>query len=791
MRTTTFLPSLRHGATALAFIVVALVGATERAGGQTVDLGQALPVDSSVTIGTLPNGLRYYIRKNAKPEKRAELRLVVNAGSILEDPDQLGLAHFIEHMAFNGTTHFKKNELVSYLQSIGVRFGADLNANTNFDETTYILPIPTDTARIVDNAFQILEDWAHGQLFDSTEVANEKGVVVEEWRGGQGASERMFKQWLPIVFKGSLYATRVPIGTKESIESATPVRLRRFYNDWYRPDLMAVIAVGDFDKTRIEALIKQHFSGLARVPAERPRSLATVPDNVAPIVAITTDKEATNTSVDLIFKLPQEKTKTVGDYRRSLMEQLYLSMINSRFDETTSKPNAPFLGAGASKGEFFARNREAFFLSADVADGEVEKGLQALLVEARRVDQFGFLQSELDRVRTDMLRGYERAYAERDKTPSGSFVDEYVSNFLQDEPVPGLPYEYDLTKKLLPTITLAEVNKLASKWITDSNRVILVQAPDKPGIRNPTNASLLAVFAQAAKVPVTAYTETLATGALLDPLPVAGRVVSESKNAAVNLTEWMLSNGARVLIKPTDFKDDEVLFTAYSLGGTSVASDADFMSASQATAVVGMSGIGKFNRIDLGKKLTGKAASVTPGMSDTQEAMSGGGSPKDLETLLQLAHLYHTRTRGWTTAALLEASSSSRNGPRIHANRGADPGEVFDDSVSAIMSQQHFRARPLSAATFAEINPEKALAFYKDRFSDASDFTFLFVGNVQLETLRPLVERYLASLPATGRKETFKDTGMRPPTGVVERVVHKGTEPKAQTEFYFTGPFDY
>src|SRR4051812_26751004 len=458
-------------------------------------LSAPLPVDPKVKIGTLPNGIRYYIRKNAKPEKRAELRLVVNAGSVLENDNQLGLAHFVEHTAFNGTTHFAKNDLVKYLQSIGVRFGADLNAYTGFDETVYILPIPTDTARIVDQAFTILEDWAHGQVFDSTEVVNERGVVREEWRLGKGAGDRMLHQWLPTALKGSIYADRLPIGNEPSIMSATPARLRSFYNNWYRPDLQAVIAVGDFDVASIEAQIRKHFAGIPKPAATAPkRTLAQVPSNKDPLIAVATDKEATGSDIEVIFKLPVEKTKTVGDYRRDLMERLYLGMLNSRLEEISQKPDAPFLGAGASKGSFIGRSTEAFTLGASVKEGGIDRGLEALLVEAKRVDQFGFLQSELDREKQSLVRGYERAYAERDKTQSAALVGELVNNYLVGEAIPGIEYEYKLVQQLVPTITLADVNKLASRWITDENRVIIAQSPQKDSVKIPTRAELLAVF---------------------------------------------------------------------------------------------------------------------------------------------------------------------------------------------------------------------------------------------------------------------------------------------------------
>src|SRR5262245_16448755 len=574
--------------------VFALLAAAPLVGQAPIPLTQTLPVDPKVTIGTLPNGIRYYIRQNPKPEKRAELRLVVNAGSVLEDDDQLGLAHFLEHTAFNGTTHFKKNDLVSYLESIGVKFGADLNAYTGFDETVYILPVPTDTQRIVNQAFQILEDWAHGQVFDSTEVTNERGVVQEEWRGRKGAQDRMLQKWLPIALKGSRYANRLPIGTQQSIMSATPVRLRRFYDDWYRPDLMAVVAVGDFDKAQIEQLIKQHFSAIPKKQNAPPRTLAEVPNNVLPLVAIATDKEATSTNFNMTFKLPHEDTKTVADYRRDLVARLYLGMLNSRFAEMSQKPDAPFLGAGASVGGFFARGKTAFTLGANVKDGGIERGLEAVLLEARRADQFGFLQSELDRAKTGMQRGYERAFTERDKTQSNALVEEYVSNYLYGEAVPGIEYEYQLVQQLLPGITLNDVNTLGSKWITDENRIILVQAPEKEGVKVPTEGELIAVFGKANQTALTAWTEKVADEPLVANLPAAGKVVSEKTNAAVGVTEWKLSNGARVLVKPNDFKADEILFNAYSPGGNSLVTDPDYMSAVLSANIMTLSGLGQF-----------------------------------------------------------------------------------------------------------------------------------------------------------------------------------------------------
>ena len=753
-----------------------------------IPLATRLPADPKVRIGTLPNGIHYYIRQNLKPEKRAELRLVVNAGSVLESPDQLGMAHMLEHTAFNGTTHFAKNDLIKYLESIGVRFGADLNAYTGFDETVYILPIPTDTARLVNQAFTILEDWAHGQTLDPTEVANERGVVREEWRGGRGAGERMLQQWLPVAFKGSRYAERLPIGTEASIMAATPAKLHRFYTDWYRPDLMAVIAVGDFDPNAIEKQIRTHFAGIPPKKATAPkRPIYDVPGNKEPLVAIASDKEATNSNVNLIYKMPAEKTLTVGDYKRDLIERLYLQMLNERFTEITQKPDAPFLGAGASKDAFFARNTEAFTLDANVKDGGIEQGAEALLKEARRVDQFGFLQSELDRARQNLLRAYERSFAERDKTQSGSFVEEYIGNYLHGEAIPGIDYEYKITQQLAPTITLADVNKLAQSWITDENRVIIAQSPVKPGLTLPTKGGILAAFDRANKAQLAAWTETLSNDALVSKPPAAGRILSSKALPSIGGAEWKLSNGARVIVKPTDFKADEILMQAYSPGGTSIAEDKDFMSAELASQVVSLGGIGSFNFIDLGKKLSGKAVSVTPGISETEERMSASGSPKDLETMFQLIYLDFTAPRLDTTAF---AAFKAQVGPFL-ANRGADPSSVFRDTVTSVMSQHNFRARPISPAVFAEVDPAKAVEFYKSRFADVSDFLFVFVGNVDTTAMKPLVETYLASLPTVARKDAFIDRGGAPPKGVVQAVVHKGTEPKANTIMVFSGPCVY
>ncbi|HEU4565389.1 MAG TPA: insulinase family protein [Gemmatimonadaceae bacterium] len=749
-------------------------------------LARVLPMDPQVTIGTLPNGLRYYIRENRKPEKRAELRLVVRAGSILEDDDQRGLAHVLEHMAFNGTTHFARNELVSWLERAGMQFGPDINAYTSFDETVYMLQLPTDSARILRTGFEILDDWARHQTLDTAEIAKERGVVVEEWRLGRGAASRMRDEQLPILLKGSRYAERLPIGTKESLDHFAPAALARFYRDWYRPDLMAVVAVGDFDGKQIERVIREQFGDIPAAKNPRPRVTYDIPDHDSTLFAIATDREATGSSVAVYFKQPERRDSTVGDYREELVEQLYNRMLNQRLFELTQSPNAPFLGASSSQGSFVGP-KEVYVLAASVKDGGITRGLEALLTEAERVERFGFTATELERQKQQLLRGMERDYAEREKTESSVYAEEYAAHYLEEEPVPGIAFEYALAKQLVPGIALEEVNRLARAWITDRNRVIAVNAPDKPGVPVPTTRELLAVFDSVRGKTITAYRDAAPDAPLVARAPAPGTILTARETKDLGVTEWRLSNGARVILKPTTFRDDEVLFRAFSPGGTSLLPDSDFTAARSATAVVGRSGLGTMSRIELQKALAGKAASVAPVIGELEEGLAGQASPKDLETLFQLIYLNFTAPRA-DSAAVLALKQQQK---AALENRSASPDAAFVDTLVATLTQHHPRTRPPSAARIDSIDVRKSLAFYRDRFADASDFTFVFVGSFSVDSMRPLVLRYIGGLPATGRRETWRDVGIEPPAGVVRREVRKGTEPKAQTQLVFTGPFEW
>ena len=753
---------------------------------QQAAIDPPLPFDPAVTVGTLPNGMRYYIRSNQKPENRAELRLVVNAGSVLEDDDQRGLAHMVEHMAFRGTRKFAGNQISSYLESIGMRYGPDINAFTSFDETVYMITIPTDTAAIVDKGFQILAEWAHNVAFEPSQIEKERPVVIEEWRLGQGAENRMQNRWFPVLFAGSQYADRLPIGDKSVLESYSPATLRRFYDTWYRPDLMAVIAVGDFSKSKVEALIKRYLGSIPAAVNPVPRTLYPVPAIDSTLVSINTDKEATRTVIRLLYKQPKRSNTTVGTYRESLVEQLFGAMFNDRFSEITQKPNPPFINASAAQGDL-VRSAESFSLTAIVADNGIQRGLNALLSEGERVKRFGFLQSELDRTRKELLRGIEQAYAERDKTNSAVYAGSYVSAFLEGQPSTSIEYDLDAVKRLLPGITLAEVNSVAGEWMTDRNRVLATTSPEKPGIVTPSRGELLLSFDAIKGADIAAYTEITPTGELVETDPAGGRVISEKRIKDVGVTEWRLSNGVRVLLKPTDFNADQIAFTAYSPGGASLLPDASYVAASAADLIPATSGVGKFTVIDLQKFLAGKQVSVYPSIGDLSQGISGSASQRDVDTMLQLVYLYFTQPR--LDTALVNTFLGRFRG--VLANRSASPEAAFSDTLQVTMAQHSPRDLPVSTATLDRIDPFKSFDFYKDRFADASGFTFVFVGNFRTDSMKPRIEKWLGSLPSTNRKETWRDTGVRPPSGVVQRVVKKGAEPKARTALIFTGPFEY
>jgi len=756
----------------------------DKPGWESVALDAPVPVDPRITIGYLPNGLRYYIRTNERPVQRAELRLVVKVGSVVEDEDQRGVAHVLEHMAFNGSKHFAKQDLITFMESIGMRLGPGVNANTSFDETIYQLHVPTTNEEAMNKAFLFFADVAHALTLDTESIEKERGVVLEEWRQGRGAGARMQDQQVPILLKGSRYADRLPIGTRESLQTFKPDALRRFYKDWYRPDLMAVIAVGDFDKRDIEALIKRHFTPIPGAIAARPRPSFEVPDHEETLFAIATDREAPITSVGLYNKLPLRDQTTVGAYRQQQVERLYTTMLNSRLAELALRPDPPFLRAATDRG-IFVQTKETASLVALVKEDGIERGLEALVTESSRAARFGFTPAELEREKRNILRAYEGAFDEREKEESADLADEYIRNFVEREPIPGITYEFGLVQRFVPHFTLEEVNKVAKDWAGGS-RVVLVNAPEKPGLTVPDASRLAAVMKSALEREIEAYADAGGATALMETPPKSGAVVESTNTLAFNVTEWKLSNGVRVVLKPTDFRQDEVVFRATSPGGTSLASDAQYVPAITAAEVVGASGVGRFDAIQLRNVLSGKAASVMPFINPTSEGLAGGASPKDLETLFQLIYLSFTEPRADENVFRVMQDQMRA----MLASREASPEWALRRTLQAALTQDHPRARPLTAEMVGQMDLQQSLAFYKDRFRDASDFTFVFAGSFEPQAIKPLVEQYLGALPGAGRKESWRDEGVTPPAGVVEKEVRKGIEPKSQVTIVFTGPMN-
>ncbi len=772
--------------TALSLLMTACVFTADEGAGTGIDLEAKIPTDPSLISGQLENGLKYFIKENGKPENRAELRLVVNAGSILEDEDQLGLAHLLEHMAFNGSEDFPKQDLVNYLESIGMRFGPDLNAYTSFDETVYMLQVPTDSLTQLTTGFQILENWAHKLTLDGEEIDKERGVVLEEWRLGQGAGQRIQDKQLPILFKGAQYADRLPIGSMDVIQNCTHETIRRFYKDWYRPDLMAVVAVGDFDAADIEARIKSLFGAIPKRDDVRERTLYDVPGHEEVLYAIASDPEATQSGVRILFKHPSTIDRTAGEYRQGIVERLYHEMLNARFSEMSQKADAPFLYAYSGKWGI-ARSSELVVLGAGVVDGGIPTGLEAVLIEGERVRRYGFTATELDRAKKSVLRSMEKLYQERDKQESRGYASELIRHFLEEEAVSGIEYEFNLYKHEVPGIELAEIHALAQEFITDENRVVMASSPEKEGLAIPGEAELAAVMASISEQAIEAYVDEVSSEPLISELPAPGSIVGNKYHEDIDTYELTLSNGVRVVLKSTDFKNDEVLFQAYSPGGYSVFSDEDLITAKFADKIVDYSGLGNFSLMSLQKLLAGKEVASTPYINALYEGLRGSVSPADLEILFQMIYLQFTASRYDEEAvgALLAQFSAQLE------NKSLSPEAAYRDTLTVTLNQHHPRRKPMTIERLGMIDQAKAKSLFDNRFEDAGDFTFLFVGNFQNDQILPLVLQYLGSLPATGRNETWVDEGVNTPAGKINKEVKRGVEPKSTTRIVFPGKFEY
>jgi zinc protease len=751
-------------------------------------LSQQMPIDPDALVGTLPNGLRYYVRANAKPAHRAELRLVVKAGSVLEDDDQQGLAHFVEHMEFEGTRHFPKQGIVDFLSSLGLGIGPDANAATSYDDTQYTLRIPTDRPDVLDHALLVLEDWAQGATFDQSAIDRERGIVLAEWRLHLDADERTQDKVLGAQLAGSRYTDRPPIGKPDIIEHAQREQLMRFYHDWYRPALMAVIVVGDIDRDAVAAMIKEHFSSLSAPSPERPRPTFDVPEHRGTRYTIATDKEATTTAVQISDLRPARNQGSVGGYREIMIDHLFADMLGTRLDELARSANPPFLSAAADRELLPApRTRDVALLQAIVSNDGVTRGLTALITELQRLSRFGFTATELARAKEATRLTYERAVTESPDRESASRADEYTRNFLQSEALPTIWQELAFHRRFLPGITLAEVNKRTRDWFPDNNRLVVVAAPEAAGVVLPDERQLAAAVSAASPNRLTAYVDTAAGQTLMEAKPAPGAIVKTTEHPEAGITEWTLSNGATVVLKPTMLREDQILFQAVAAGGTSLASDADFVAARVADEVVPAGGVGRFSGVTLDKMLSGKAVAVVPFINEVGEGMRGGSTPQDLETMFQLLYLRFTQPRADPTAFDAIASQARA----LLANQMASPEVVFNQAIAAAITGNSPRRRTETPATVDQWDLAKSLAFYKARFADAGNFTFVFVGSFTPDTIRPLVETYLASLPATHAHETWRDLGITPPPGIIEKTVEKGIAPKSEVAIVFSGPFEY
>ncbi|MEO8713092.1 MAG: insulinase family protein, partial [Parafilimonas sp.] len=772
------------------FYLIAILMACTTLNVNAQNLSQKLPLDSAVRVGKLSNGLTYYIRHNEKPEKKAEMRLVVNAGSILEDADQQGLAHFNEHMAFNGSEHFKKNELVDFLQDIGVQFGADLNAYTGFDETVYILPIPlTDTSNF-RKGLTVLQDWAGGLSLDNDQIDGERGVVLEESRLGKGAEDRMFRKTFPVQYQGSLYAQRLPIG-KDSILKTFPYdAVKRFYHTWYRPNNMAVIIVGDVDVNKTEQLIKQYFSGLKNPANEKKRFYADVPARTKDESIVVTDKEATNFFVEVDYPFYAIKPEvTLGDYRHDLLKSLFTSMLSQRLSDLTKSENPPFLYASASFSNSYARGYENFSGFAVAGKSGPDSALYALMHEIERVKQFGFTEAELERAKKQQLAFIEKAYNNRTKEESANYVQEYINNFLSQEPSPGIAAEYNYYNTLLPAINLDEVNALIDPLKQNPHIFVSLTGPSESNFNLPDSTKLLQQVYAAMKVPVTPFTEKAIASSLIKNKPQAGTITNEVKNNMLGTTELTFSNGAKVVLKPTDFKDDEILLTSFHKGGTSRYNAIDKYNATYASAIVQQMGIGDFSPTDLSKYLAGKNVTVSPRITGLSASVSGNSSVKDFETMLQLVYLYLTSPR--KDEGLFNAWKEKQKSSVQFALQ--DPQTSFVDTFYQTLYQKN----PLTPVIIAKpyyfdsINLNRALEIYNSQLSDANEFTFIFTGSFNVDSIKSLLATYIGGLPHTNNQALFSDNGVRPIKGDIDLNVYKGSEDKSLIIKYYSGEVAY
>ena len=755
---------------------------------QIPDLSKPIPADPAIKIGKLDNGITYYIKQNKKPEKRVELRLAVNAGSVCETDGQQGLAHFVEHMCFNGTKNFPSNKIINMLEEMGVKFGAELNAGTSFDQTVYMLKVPTDSILWINRGFMVLSDWAYQVSMEDTEIDKERGVITEEWRLGLGADERMMQKFIPVLLKDSKYAQRLPIGKVDVIKSFPYDTLKAFYKSWYRPDLMAVVVVGDIDPALAEQKVKEYFNAIPKSLNAPARIEFPIPGNKEPLISVVTDKEASGFSATIFFKHPKSDNVTFGDYRSQLLRTLYSGMLNNRLQEIAQKPESPYMYGYSGYGSFIGRSVDVYQLATGAKENQMEKSIDVILTENERVRQFGFTPTELDREKKNVLSNYEKMAKESDKTESRSYADEYVRNYLDKECIPGIVREFEITKEYLPGISLEEINSTGKAWTTDDNIAVLITAQEKEGVKVPTEDQVKDIINSVKAKKIEAYVDKVSDAPLLAAVPVATKVVKRTEAPAFGYTELIFGNGVKMILKSTDFKNDEILLAAFSPGGSSLYPDAEIMSASLATQIITQSGLGDYDFTGLQKKLSGNTAKLSPYISDLREGVNGSCSPKDIETMLQLNYLYFTKIRKDESAFNAYMSRMKNMIKPMRSN----PQVIFQDTLSKIISLNNPRVIAVpTEAQLDQVNLDRTISIFKDRFADASDFTYLMVGNFKVEDVIPLLEKYIGGLPSIGRKEMWKDVTPGFPKGLKVVEVPRNSEPQSQVAMIWKGDFKW
>jgi zinc protease len=753
---------------------------------QGLDFDKRLPIDDSVRIGRLENGLTYYIRQNREPVGFADLRLVVNAGSVLENDYQQGLAHFAEHVAFSGTTHFPGNSLIEYLNSLGLGFMGGLNGMTSFDETIYILPSKTDDLEHFEKSFLILSDWAHRVTFLDEAIDKERGIILEEMRGRRGASERIMAQTRREIFGDSRYADRMPIGIQSVIENFEYQVIRDFYYDWYRPDLQAVIAVGDFDIDMVERFIKKYFDDIParEAPRERPTFPVSIHDEVR--FAFATDREATHTSIAIMHKQPSRRIETVGDYKNHLSVNLLSIMINNRLSEISRKPDPPFTSAFASKYDI-VRPLSVYTVGAMVDEHKITVGFYHLMTEIQRSRTHGFHQSELHRAKDTLKKTFDRDYQERDKTPSRRLTRLYSNHYLRGGHLLNIEYEYQLLNELLTIITLADVQTAIEQNLTDNNRVITLTAPEDSSIDIPSHQDMLSIIDDVRNTALEPYIEPHALDTLLPKMPKRVRVSKPRYDSKLDMYTWTLKNGARVYLKQTDFRNNEILFSAFRKGGLSTASDDIFNEARVVSQIVVESGLGQLDKTALDIYLSGKDVHLVADLRARSEHFTGNSTTGDVETLLQMMWLNFTAPR-YDQQAFDTWKQKTETNIR---NLQKSPDFNFSDEVFRVLYDNHLRATQLSVDDLSGLSYQNAFDFFKSRFSSANDFHFFFVGNIDRATLHRYIESYIAPLPNKRVSSRIVDRGIRFAQNSTRKHVIQGQDDKTTIRMMFTNDFRF